>query len=182
MTQAWLDWARGPGFRFALIFMLLGLLRHVVLTALDVRGALKRAGDRDVPYRKIVKETLFWLVPVTKLRRSPTVSVTSIAFHAAIIVVPLFLAAHVVLWRRSLGFGWPSLPAAAADVLTVAAVATAAGGAGGGAGGAGARAPARGLLHPPRGRASLRLRLPRGAPGSEPVRSRRDHARARPLG
>ena len=46
-------------------------------------------------------------------------------FHISIILVPIFLAGHVGLWRRGIGFGWPSLPNLLADVLTVAAVVTA---------------------------------------------------------
>jgi nitrate reductase gamma subunit len=46
-------------------------------------------------------------------------------FHAAIIVVPLFLAGHIALWRRNLGVSWPAIPNGLADVLTITAVATA---------------------------------------------------------
>jgi nitrate reductase gamma subunit len=45
-------------------------------------------------------------------------------FHVAVIVTPLFLAAHVALWHRGLGISWPALGAHAADVLTITAIAT----------------------------------------------------------
>lgn len=47
---------------------------------------------------------------------------TTLAFHVCIIIVPLFLAGHVVLWERGLGVSWPAIPNAWADVLTVSAV------------------------------------------------------------
>jgi len=43
----------------------------------------------------------------------------SLVFHAGLILVPLFLPAHVLLWRRSLGFAWLAIPQALADWLTV---------------------------------------------------------------
>jgi nitrate reductase gamma subunit len=39
------------------------------------------------------------------------------------ILTPLFLFAHVELWRGVLGFGWYSLPKSAADILTLVTIA-----------------------------------------------------------
>ena len=121
--ETWLEWARGPIFRGALVFMILGLARHVALTIYQVYRAMARAGDKRLPYRALARATLEWLLPLGRVKDRPFYSATTVAFHVSILAVPLFLAGHVALWRRGLGWGWPSIPNALADALTVLAVA-----------------------------------------------------------
>jgi nitrate reductase gamma subunit len=123
--ETWLTWARGPFFWAALTFMLLGLIRHVFVTTWEVRRVVRRAGDKRLPYRKIFKATALWLFPFAKLRTRMFYGLTSLIFHIAIIVVPIFLAGHIALWRRGAGISWAAIPNGLADVLTIAAVATA---------------------------------------------------------
>lgn len=122
--DAWLMWARGPFFLFALSFMLLGLIRHLVLTVWEIGHAVRRAGDKTIPYRKIAIATIKWMVPIGKLRNRIIFGLTSLLFHIGVILVPIFLAGHIALWRRGLGVSWPALPNSVADVLTIAAVLT----------------------------------------------------------
>lgn len=124
--EAWLAFARGPAFVFAFSFMILGLVRHTLLTLLEISRVMRRAGDKEFAWKRIVRATARWLLPAGQLRRHPAYSMTSILFHAAIIVVPLFLAGHIALWDKGLGISWPAIPNGLADVLTVVAVAAAA--------------------------------------------------------
>jgi nitrate reductase gamma subunit len=87
---------------------------------------MRRAGDKKIPFVPLLLATLKWLFPVGKLKDRFLFSVTSVAFHAAVIIVPIFLAGHIALWARALGVSWPAIPNGLADVLTVAAVVTAA--------------------------------------------------------
>jgi nitrate reductase gamma subunit len=123
--ESWIDWAAGPAFIFALSFMLLGLARHLLLTIWEVVRAMSRAGDKSLPYRQICSATAKWLFPIDKLKNDTLFSVTSILFHIAIIVVPIFLAGHIALLTGALGVWWPAIPNQLADVLTVVAVVTA---------------------------------------------------------
>lgn len=125
--EAWLDFARGPAFVFALSFMALGLIRHVVLTVWEIVRNMRRAGNRVFPYRQVAVATARWLVPVDKWKNEFLFSATSVLFHVAVLVVPLFLAGHVALWARGVGISWPAIPNALADALTILAVATAVG-------------------------------------------------------
>ncbi len=120
--EAALELARGPALILAVTFMTLGMIRHVLLTIWESFRIIRRAGDRDIPYRQIWKTTLRWLVPVDKVRNEPVFSSTSIVFHVAILIAPLFLAGHVVLLGGWLGFTWPAIPNILADVLTIVAV------------------------------------------------------------
>lgn len=120
--EYWLEWARGPAFVFAFAFMILGLARHAGLTLWEIYRAWRRAGDKTLPFRQIWKSTAKWLFPVGEIVRNPLFSMTSIVFHIAILIVPLFLAGHIALWYRSIGLSWPAIPTMLADVLTIAAV------------------------------------------------------------
>jgi nitrate reductase gamma subunit len=124
--EAWLEWARGPAFIFALSFMLLGLARHVLLTLWETYRVMQRAGDKQLPYKQIFTATLKWLLPAGKLREGFVFSLTSLVFHIAILIVPIFLAGHIRLWARGLGVSWPAISNQLADVLTIVAVVTAA--------------------------------------------------------
>ncbi len=118
------EWARGPAFVFSFSFMVLGLLRHASLTFWQLGRAWRRAGDRELPLRKLAAETMRWIFPADRLRTQPLFSATSILFHIAILIVPIFLAGHIALWARGIGVSWPAVPNDVADVLTILAVVT----------------------------------------------------------
>ncbi len=117
--EQWLEWARGPLFRFAFLIMVLGLARHIVLTGVGIFRAMRRAGNKSIPYGQVFVSTLAWLFPLTKLRNRFLYSMTSILFHLGLILTPIFLVAHIVLWKRGFGFGWPGFSQQIADVLTL---------------------------------------------------------------
>jgi nitrate reductase gamma subunit len=119
MIEFWLGLARGPIFRSALVLMILGLMRHAFLTWFGILRMIASAGDRRMPYGQIFRATLLWLFPFKKLNNRLWYSVTSVVFHIGLIFTPIFLAAHILLWRRGLGVSWPALPDAAADALTM---------------------------------------------------------------
>ncbi len=126
--EQWLEWARGPIFRFAFVLMVLGLLRHLGMGIAEIVYAIRRAGDKSIPYKVVFRTTWDWLFPFKKLTGSrPAYSIVSVAFHVGLILTPVFLLPHIQLWRRGLGIGWPSLPHAFADVLTLVTIASAVG-------------------------------------------------------
>jgi nitrate reductase gamma subunit len=124
--HAWVEWARGPAFTFCFCFMVLGLVRHVVLTMWEVNRTMRRAGDTSLPLAAIGRATVRWLLPMDTIRHDVVFSLTSVVFHVAILIVPLLLVGHIALWARGLGVSWPGIPNGLSDVLTVLAVVTAA--------------------------------------------------------
>jgi nitrate reductase gamma subunit len=120
--EEWLAFARGPAFRFAIAILILGVLRHLVVTVLSVRTIMSRAGDKALPWKAIRASTLGWLFPVRHLGQSRIFTASSIAFHAGVLLAPLFLAGHVLLVDRTIGISWPTLPNLLADILTVLAI------------------------------------------------------------
>ncbi len=115
-----LTFARGPLLSFAFALCGLGVLRQVGLTVAELGRAYGRAGDKAIPFRWLVRQSRAWIVPLRALR-GPRLPYTaaSLVFHAGILVVALFLDGHVQLIRKGIGAGWPTLPAAAADGLTL---------------------------------------------------------------
>jgi len=122
--EAWLTFARGPLLQLSFAILALGVLRQLALTLCELVLAWRRAGDQFIPVRLLFRRSLGWILPVNALRgtRIPY-TLASLVFHAGVLVVPLFLSGHVQLIRSGLGIGWPGLPAAAADTLTLGALA-----------------------------------------------------------
>ena len=54
----------------------------------------------------------------------PVYSTLSLLFHVGLLLVPLFLAAHVLLWKRSIGLAWPMLPQVVSNDFTLLVVVT----------------------------------------------------------
>ncbi|MFC1791504.1 hypothetical protein ACFL0I_03460, partial [Gemmatimonadota bacterium] len=121
----WLDWAKGPLFWTALAFMLFGLGRHLGLTVWEGARAYRKAGDKDIPFGKVLTTTLRWLIPVGRIGNRWLFSLTTVLFHVGVILVPLFLAGHIALWRDGIGFSWPAIPNEMATLLTWAVIASA---------------------------------------------------------
>ncbi len=122
--NTWMAWARGPFLYLAFGLLAVGALRQWALAIGELVRAYRMAGDQKVPWRWMFKKSLGWIVPVNALRgtRIPF-TVASAVFHAGMLMVPVFLAGHVALIERGTGISWPTLPAAAADALTLAALA-----------------------------------------------------------
>ncbi|MFO7784561.1 MAG: TmcC family electron transfer complex membrane anchor subunit [Thermodesulfobacteriota bacterium] len=78
-----------------------------VLTYWSFKYALRSISHWSVP---------FW--PVNS-RRHPFVTIVAFAFHICLVVVPVFLLAHVMLWDYYHGVRFWSLAEGVADVMTV---------------------------------------------------------------
>ena len=116
--DVWLSWAMGPLFWTALVFMVVGLLRQLVLTVWEGARAYQKAGDKNIPVGRVTVATLKWLIPLDRLGNRWLFSFTTVLFHVGVILVPLFLAGHIALWREGVGLSWPAIPNRLATLLT----------------------------------------------------------------
>ncbi len=122
-----IEFGRGPLFRFAVALAVLGVVRHAALSLWGARQVLKHAGDKRLDLGAVVQRTFVHLNPVRWFRGNRGLySVVSTVFHVGLILVPIFLAGHIRLWRRGIGIGWAALPASLADALTILTLVTAA--------------------------------------------------------
>lgn len=117
--QGMLEFARGPLFALTFGIMVLGLLRLVLI---QVYSLVTTKGRRlkNAPWRQIIGDTLRWVVPFRQIaRRSVLFSAASFCLHIGLILVPIFLAEHVLLWNSLLGLSLPAIGRTLADVLVV---------------------------------------------------------------
>ncbi len=118
-VEAMLEFARGPLFRLTFAVMVLGLARLVCLTIYGAVRTYVLAGDKRLLWPVIRQRTLWALFPFSRLGRARgTYGILSVILHVGLIVVPLFLFAHIHLWERGIGISWAALPPPVADVLT----------------------------------------------------------------
>ncbi len=115
----WIAFAKGPLFAFSFIVMLLGLFRHAFLQTSDLFFR-KNGQAGNVPWKKVFTDFLTWLIPVKYLIPGTVLfTVTSFFFHIGVLLVPVFLGEHVVLWNAWLGLSLPGIAHSWADGLTL---------------------------------------------------------------
>ncbi len=115
-----LEFARGSLFRFSIIIMILGLARLILIDLYSAYRAYQRAGDKSLPWGLIISRSIEWLFPVKRIAHNrPIYSIFSIIFHVGLLLVPIFLFAHVQLWEKGIGLFWPTLPYNWAYWLTI---------------------------------------------------------------
>ncbi len=115
----WIEFAKGPLFAITFLVMVLGLGRQVVLQFYFL-SVKKGRRLRGVAWNKIARETLSWAIPVRHMEPGNGVfSASSFLMHVGIILVPLFLLDHIVIWEGLLGFSIPGLDTGLADILAL---------------------------------------------------------------
>ena len=119
--DAWIALARGPMFRVALAACLLGLAYHLLNTLWMIVQSHRRSTDKELSLGTVFSATLGSLLPLRQGR--PIQTVAGLAFHAGILLVPLFYVGHVTLWQPHLPIPWPTLGPGISDFLSLAALA-----------------------------------------------------------
>jgi nitrate reductase gamma subunit len=73
-----------------------------------------------------LRSILHWIIPFATVnwRKHPVLTVFTFAFHICLIVTPIFLLSHIILWEEAFGISWWSLPDSVADVMTVIVIAS----------------------------------------------------------
>jgi len=108
---------RGPFAWVALIVFVAGSLYRII--AMLVTGKKEPALYPSTSFSGAVRSILHGLIPFgsTYMRRQPLFTIVTIGFHLCVIILPLFLLAHIVLWYESWQILWWSLPDLLADLM-----------------------------------------------------------------
>ncbi len=125
--EQWLEWMRGPVFRACFLLMLLGIARVILISLVNVASMVRvsKVNHREVPWREVFKATLSWAIPIKSgFQQKRLFSFLSMVFHVTIIVTPIFLGAHLMLWERGIGLTFPAIGNQLADYLTLIAIGT----------------------------------------------------------
>lgn len=122
-----LNFAKGPLFRFSFAIMALGLVRLFVLTIFSGLEAKSKAKDKAIPKNYVWKLTLGFLFPVRAFRKKPFYAAVSIVFHFGLLLSPILLIDHNLLFENSIGFSLLSISISKgiADFLTITTLAAA---------------------------------------------------------
>jgi nitrate reductase gamma subunit len=114
-----LNWARGPVLQWASVIFVVGVLvRFLEMWLLgrkpdlsEPRASASAAGWRTVWHRSIPAPGL--------VKRAPVVIYAGYAFHVGFLIVLLFFAPHILLFKDVFGLYWPALPFFVVDAATV---------------------------------------------------------------
>jgi len=62
-----------------------------------------------------------WVIPFNNqyMQKRPIFTIVSFAFHICLVITPIFLLAHVILWDESWNMSWWTIPEAVTDWMTV---------------------------------------------------------------
>lgn len=124
--SGWLEFAEGPLFRFAGIIMIIGLLRLVIVSIVDIIMMSRKTPANGPSFGSVIAASAQRLNPFRWLQNSKrgAYTMTSVVFHVGLIIVPLFYLPHLQMLRSGLGFAWPAISAMVADVLTIVTIVT----------------------------------------------------------
>ncbi|MBW2367799.1 MAG: respiratory nitrate reductase subunit gamma [Deltaproteobacteria bacterium] len=72
------------------------------------------------PYYAL-RSIFHWLTPfgTENMRRHPVMTIVAFAFHICLILMPIFLYAHMILFKEAWGVGWWFLSDTTAEVMTL---------------------------------------------------------------
>ena len=112
------NFASGPLVWIAFIVFIGGMVYQFVTL---LKSAKK---DKVLPYMSAkygLRSLFHWVIPFasTNMRKRYETTIVTFAFHLCLILVPIFLAAHVAMFSFAWGAKWGTLSDGAADWMTI---------------------------------------------------------------
>ena len=110
---------RGPFAWVALVIFALGSLYRIVFFFLASKK--EPVLDFSRSSKDAVRSILHGMLPFGSryMRKQPFFTIITFTFHLSVIILPIFLLAHIILWYESWEVLWWSLPDLLADVMTL---------------------------------------------------------------
>jgi len=118
--HTWYTLATGPLAWLAFSIFVLGSVGKLVYMTM-----LARKKDPAVltylDWRFSLRSIISWLIPfrARSWRMNPVLTIVTFVFHILILVIPIFLSAHVLLWDQFWGLSFWTLNDSLADLLTI---------------------------------------------------------------
>ena len=68
-----------------------------------------------------LRSIMHWITPFATVnwRKRPVMTIITFVFHAGLVIMPLFVSAHVIMFHNAWGFSWASLPESFTDAVTL---------------------------------------------------------------
>ncbi len=108
---AFLIFACGSVFKLGNMFILINNKERFIYSYMSLKYSLRSIFHWSVPFM------------TTSWRLNPVFTIITFAFHIALILSPLFLMSHVMLFSEAFGIMWITLPDCIADILTLTVIA-----------------------------------------------------------
>ena len=110
---------RGPLAWIAFVVFALGSLYRIIFLLLT--GKKEPVPIYSKSANDAARSILHGLLPFgsTYMRKQPLLTIVTFSFHLCVIILPIFLLAHVVLWYESWEILWWSLPDMLADAMAL---------------------------------------------------------------
>ena len=72
------------------------------------------------------RSMLKWITPFGSegWKHNPSLTIVTFVFHICLILVPVFLLSHIILWDESWNISWWSLPDSVADIMCLVVIAS----------------------------------------------------------
>ena len=110
---------RGPFAWVALVTFALGSLYRILFLLLTGKKESVLNSSRSA--KGAARSILHGMIPFgsTYMRKQPFFTIITFTFHLSVVLLPVFLLAHIVLWYESWEILWWSLPDLLADVMAL---------------------------------------------------------------
>lgn len=113
------DFLLGPLVWIAFAVFLFGGLFRLITMALLAKKDTIVYPTYDAKYG--LRSIFYWVIPfgTHNMRLRPLFTIVSFVFHICLLLTPLLVMGHAVLWNNSWGIQWWSLPAGLATAMTL---------------------------------------------------------------
>ena len=110
---------RGPLAWVAFIIFVAGSLFRII--SIFITGKKEPSLYPATSFKDALRSIMHGLIPFGSnyMRRQPLFALVTISFHLCVLILPLFLLAHIVLWYESWQIQWRSLPDLLADLMAI---------------------------------------------------------------
>jgi len=114
------EWLTGPLAWLAFLIFIGGCLYRLVAMLVLVKKK-ERFIFSYMSWKYSLRSIFHWVIPfaTTNWKRHPVLTIMTFAFHICLIVTPIFLLAHIILWDEAWNISWWALPDGLADIMTL---------------------------------------------------------------
>ncbi len=114
------DFVSGPLAWAAFIVFVAGSLYRLI-ELIHLVNKKERFIYSYMSWKYSLRSILRWMIPMGTegWKSNPTLTIVTFVFHICLILVPVFLLSHIILWDESWNISWWSLPDPVADIMCV---------------------------------------------------------------
>jgi nitrate reductase gamma subunit len=110
---------RGPLAWAAFIIFIAGSLYRILYMLVDTKK--EKVVFPHMSLKHSLASLVHWTIPFNNqyMKQRPVFTIVTFAFHICLVVTPVFLLAHIILWDESWNISWWSMSDTIADYMTI---------------------------------------------------------------